>query len=90
METMPENYYPRLKIGVLYFNCSNTYKVLTHFMSNCTKLDGHLVRSNKTEFEEATNLIHPIDAYCKKRKDCQKLADDGEVLMSKSETVIQL
>ena len=66
------------------------YDLLTHVLSNYAKLNKHLIIYNKKESEEAPNFTRPIDKYYKCMEDCQKLAADGEVLITEAEMVVQL
>ena len=79
LEAVPEYYYLELNAGVLRYDGSTVYDLLTHVFSNCAKLNDHLVISNKKEFKEAPDFTRPIDIYYKQMEDCQKLAADGEV-----------
>jgi len=90
LEAVPEDYYLELNVGVLRYDGSTTYELLTHVMTNYAKLDDHIVKENKKLFEEAPDLTRPIDTYFKKIEDCQKLANDGEVPISEAEMVLQL
>ena len=44
---VPKDYYLELKAGVLRYDESIVYDLLTHVFSNCAKFDDHLVISNK-------------------------------------------
>ena len=63
---MPKDYHLKLNVGVLRYDDSSTYKLLTRVMKKYAKLDNHLVKENKKEFEEASELTQPIDTYFKK------------------------
>ena len=69
-------------MGVLRYDGSTVYDLLTKVSSNYTKLDDHLVISNKKEFEEAPNFPRPIDTYYKHMEDCQKFAANGKVTIT--------
>ena len=90
LEAVPEEYYLELNAGVLLYDGSTMYDLLTHVLTNCAKLDDHLVISNKKEFEEAPHLTRTIDTYYKRMEDFQKLAANGEVLITEAEMVVQL
>ena len=47
LEAVLEDYYLELNAGVLRYNGSTTYELITHIMSNYAKSDGHLVKENK-------------------------------------------
>ena len=61
LEAVPEEYYLELNVGVLRYDGSTVYDLLTHVFTNNAKLDDHLVISNKKEFEEAPDFTRPID-----------------------------
>ena len=82
LEAVPEDYYLELNMGVLRYGGLTVYDLLTHVFSNYSKLDDHLVISNKKEFEEAPDFTRPIDTYYKHMEDCQKLAANGKVLIT--------
>ena len=65
LESVPEEYYLELNTGVLLYDGSTMYDLLTHVLTNCAKLDDHLVISNKKEFKEAPDLTCTIDTYYK-------------------------
>ena len=90
LEAVPEDYYLELNAGVLCYDGSTVYDLLTHVFTNYAKLNDHLVISNKKEFEEAPDFTRPIDTYYKRMEDCQKLAADGEVPITKAKMVVQL
>ena len=90
LEAVPEDYYLKLNAGVLRYDGSTVYDLLTHVFSNYAKLDNHLIISNKKEFEEAQDFTRPIDTYYNRIEDFQKLAADGEVPITEAEMVVQL
>ena len=47
LEAVPEDYYLKLNAGVLRYDGSTVYDLLTHVFTNYAKLDDHLVISNK-------------------------------------------
>ena len=47
LEAVPEDYYLELNAGVLHYDGSTVYDLLTHIFNNYAKLDDHLVISNK-------------------------------------------
>ena len=47
LEAVPKDYYLELNAGVLCYDGSTVYDLLTHVFSNYAKLDDHLVISNK-------------------------------------------
>ena len=63
LEAVPQEYYLVLNTGVLRYDGSSGYDLLTHVFDNYAKLDDHLVISNKKEFEEAPDSTRPIDTY---------------------------
>ena len=65
LEAVPEDYYLELNAGVLRYDGSTVYDLLTHVFTNYAKLNDHLVISNKKEFEEAPDLTRPINTYYK-------------------------
>ena len=47
LEAIPDDYYLDLNAGVLRYDGSTVYDLLTHVFTNYAKLDDHLVISNK-------------------------------------------
>ena len=47
LEAVTEDYYLDLNAGILRYDGSTVYYLLTHVFSNYAKLDDHLVISNK-------------------------------------------
>ena len=66
LEAVSEDYYLELNAGVLRYDGSTVYDLLTHVFTNYSKLDDHLVISNKNKFEEAPDFNHQIDTYYKR------------------------
>ena len=89
LKAVPEDYYLELNTGILRYDRSTVYELLTQVFTNYAKLNDHLVISNKKEFEEAPYFTRPIDTYYKRMDDCQKLAE-GEVPITEAEMVVQL
>ena len=89
LEAVPKDYYLELNVGVVRYDDSSTYDLLTCVMSNRAKLDDHIVKEKK-ESEEILDLTLPIDTYFNKMEDCQKLDNDGKVPISKAKMVPRL
>ena len=69
---------------------STTFDIMEHIFTNYAKIDDMLILKNRKEFEEAPDFLLPLDVYFKKQEDCQKLAADGEVLISEVDMVLQI
>ena len=63
---------------------------LEQVFTNYARIDDTLILKNRKEFEEAPDLLLPLDVYFKKQEDCQKLAADGEVPISETDMVLKL
>ena len=50
LEAVPEDYYLKINAGVLCYDGSTVYDLLTHVFTNYAKLDDHHVITNKNEF----------------------------------------
>ena len=65
---MDEEFIMELRQGVLSYDAVSLSELLNRFFNNYTKIDDHLMLKNKKEFEEPSDLPHPIDVYFRKKK----------------------
>ena len=87
---MSKVYYMELLQGVLQYDGVSTSELLEQIFTNYAKIDDTLLIKNKREFEEPPDLSCPIDVYVKNQEECQRLAADGKIPISKAEMVMQV
>ena len=90
LESLPEAFILEPCEGSRRYDGSTTLNIMKHVFTNYTKIDNTLILKNKKEFEEAPDFSLPLDIYFKKQEDFQKLAEDGKVLISETDIVLQL
>ena len=76
--------------GSCRYDGSTTYDILEHVFTNYARIEDTLILKNRKEFEEAPDLLLPLDIYFKKQGDYQKLTADGEVPINEIDMVLQL
>ena len=89
LKAVSEEYYMDLRQGVLQYDGVSTSELLEHVFTNYTRIDDALL-IKKREFEAPPNLSRPIDVYFKKQEECERLATNGEILISEAEMVMQV
>ena len=79
-----------LRQGVLQYDGVSTSELLEHIFSIYARIDDALLIKNKREFGAPPDLSRPINVYLRKQEECQRLAANGKIPISKAEMVLQV
>ena len=77
LESLPEAFILELCEGSRRYDGSTMFEMMEHVFTNYANIDDTLILKNRKEFDEAPDLLLPLDVYFKKQEYQQKLAADG-------------